>query len=105
MGNVNQMKNVCFKILTGRSYFALGYTVSVVNNNEEATCAVAEKPTSNGFQGNTIVSLTCKQPLVGQYLKISRAHSIISSLDNSNSLILCEVIVWGVIATYIRQGM
>ena len=105
MGNVNQMQNVCFKISTGRSLFALGYTVSVINNNEEETCAVAAKPTSKGLHENTIVSLTCKQPLVGQYLKISRAHSVISSLDGSNSLILCEVIVWGVIATYIRQGM
>ena len=77
------------------------------NNNTEQICATAEMPTYMPPKGSTIVSLTCVQPLVGQYLRISRAQSVIDSLQDGklNSLILCEVIVWGVIATYIRQGM
>ena len=98
---------VCLNIFTGNTVFSLGYTASVGNNNMEQICATAEKPTPRPPRGSTIVSLTCVQPLVGQYLKISRAQSVIDSLtiDKMNSLILCEVIVWGVIATYIRQGM
>ena len=98
---------VCFNIFTGNPLFSLGYTASVSNNNIEQICATAEMPKSRPPNGNTIVSLTCVQPLVGQYLRISRAQSVIDSLQETkwNSLILCEVIVWGVIATYIRQGM
>ena len=97
---------VCLNIFTGNPVFSLGYTASVSNNNIEQICATAEIPTSRPSKGSTIVSLTCVQPLVGQYLTISRAQSVIDSLqaDKGNSLILCEVIVWGVIATYIRQG-
>ena len=77
------------------------------NNNIEQICAIAEIPTSRPPRGNTAVSLTCVQPLVGQYLRISRIQSVIDSFQEGkqNSLILCEAIVWGVIATYIRQGM
>ena len=98
---------VCLNIFTGNPVFSLGYTASVGYNNIEQMCATAEKPTSRPPQGSTIVSLTCVQPLVGQYLRISRAQSVIDLFQENkwNSLILCEVIVWGVIATYIRQGM
>ena len=98
---------VCLNIFTGNPFFSLGYIASVGNNNSEQICATAEKPTKIPPKGSTIVSLTCVQPLVGQYLRISRAQSVIDSLqaDKWNSLILCEMIVWGVIATYIRQGM
>ena len=98
---------VCLNFFTGNSVLSLAYTASVGNNNTEQICATAEMPTSRPPNGNTIVSLTCVQPLVGQYLRISRAQSVIDLLQEKkhNNLILCEVIVWGVIATYIRQGM
>ena len=103
----NQIKCVCLNTFAGNPVFSLGYTASVGYNNREQMCATAKKPTSKPLKGSTIVSLSCVQPLVGQYLRISRAQSVIDSFqeDKQNSLILCEVIVWGVIATYIRQGM
>ena len=75
-------------------------TVSVESNANGDICGTA--PTAGG----NIVSLRCGQPLVGQYLKISRAQGIITAELGSrqNYLILCEVIVWGVSASYIKLG-
>ena len=79
--------------------FALGYTVSVGNNNHEEICARAPK-TGNDSK----ITLACERPLVGQYLKISRSISQVYISIGGNNLLLCEVIIWGVSASYIKLG-
>ena len=75
-------------------------TVSVDSNIYGDICATAPKT------GDNTVSLRCGQPLVGQYLTISRALGTITAANgnNQNYLILCEVIIWGVSASYIKLG-
>ena len=82
--------------LTGSPALSLGYIVKV--GNKEETCATAP------VTGNNSVNLTCGQPLVGQYLELSRKEGLVDS-NGGNYLILCEVIVWGVRVSYIKLGM
>ena len=79
--------------------YALGYSVFVSLNphDDSKLCAVASTTGSNN-----IVQLTCHKPLVGQYLKISRANSVYGKMHNY--LVLCEVEVWGQPTSYIKTG-
>ena len=80
--------------------YALGYSVFVsLNPHEDGAsqlCAVASTTV------RSTVQLTCRKPLVGQYLKITRENSVYNNMDNY--LVLCEVEVWGQPTSYIKTG-
>ena len=82
--------------LTGQTSLALGFEVWIINNTGDSGILCATAPKS----GTNLLSFTCQNsPLIGRYLNITRTRNY-----KENYLVLCEVVVWGTIATYIPTG-